>query len=174
MPLLFLIAILAFPIAEIASMIEVGRHIGLFPTLGLLFLSVILGVVLIRSQSLAISGRLVSALREGRSPAAMAAESGFLVFAGLLFMIPGFVSDALALFLLLPPVRKALANRMDGRVKVWQSRRGPYPPRGDEARTNQETVIDVEFSEVPRSEEIESERPDRDGKGPRGSSPWRR
>lgn len=173
MPLAFLIMMLAFPVAEIASMIEAGRRIGLFPTLLLLFLGGIVGIALIRSQSFTMSGRMLSALRQGHSPAVPLAESGFLVIAGILFIIPGFVSDVIALVLMLPPVRRALARRMNGGMQVW-SNTGPqqrqHPP-GNEYRG--ETIIDVEFSEVNEDNAAERDEPREDrASAPEKESPW--
>jgi UPF0716 protein FxsA len=113
-------------------------------------------------------------MREGRSPAAPLADSGFLVFAGFLFIIPGFFSDAIALLLLLPPVRWVLARQMGGRVHVWgaHARNDAREPR-DEPFMEDGNVIDVEYTEVPgggnRSKEESKARRPREGSKP---SPW--
>lgn len=104
---LILLLLIATPFLEITSFIVVGGWIGVLPTLGLLVLSMTLGMALLR-------GRGLGALARGRgaiNPARMAAELGdtlFLALAGLLFLIPGFFTDLLALPLLLPPVRALL------------------------------------------------------------------
>lgn len=170
MPLALLLAILAFPVAEIASMIQVGRWIGLFPTLLLLFLSGAAGVLLIRSQSFSMAGRIAMAVRDGRSPLTLVASSGFVVLAGLLLITPGFVSDVMALLLLLPPVRNLLASRMGGRVQVWRRSGPPYPPQ---TGPRDEKVIDVDYSEVTPKNEPPSTSGGT-GQRPKGPSPWRR
>ncbi|MEW2249687.1 FxsA family membrane protein [Streptomyces sp. NPDC006975] len=58
---------------------------------------------------------LNEALQRGDSPSAQRGGNGFLMLAGLLLMIPGFISDAVGLLLLLPPVQKA-AGRLAERT----------------------------------------------------------
>jgi UPF0716 protein FxsA len=163
--------ILAFPVLEIASLIEMGRFAGLLPTLLLLFLGGAIGLALIRGQSFTMGPRLLNAMREGKSPAAPLAESSFLVFAGLLFMIPGFFSDIIALLLLLPSVRHLLARQMSGGVYVWngQQPRHHDAPAAGEAKTGRENVIDVEFTEV-RAED--SNKKESKPGAARKRSPW--
>jgi UPF0716 protein FxsA len=167
MPLAVLALILIYPVLEIASLIEVGRQIGLFPTLLLLGLGVLGGIALIRSQSFGVAARVVSAARAGKSPAVPLADSGFLVIAGLLLIIPGFVSDALALLLMLPPVRSLLASRLGGEMRVWSrtTREGP----DDRQKPPREDIIDVEFREVTAGDDEEPPKKPR----PAGNSPWR-
>lgn len=108
-------------ILEIAVMIAVGRLLGVFPTLGLLFLAAILGGMVMKQAGLGLAAM-------GRGGPARQFESDhalarFLLFiAGMLFIVPGFVSDGLGLILLLPPVRLWLARRLlrgiDAHVEV--------------------------------------------------------
>jgi UPF0716 protein FxsA len=172
MSVAFFFIILAFPVLEIASLIEMGRFVGLLPTLLLLFLGGAVGLALIRGQSLNVGAKLLSAMREGRSPATHLADSGFLVFAGFLFMIPGFFSDAIALLLLLPPVRWALARHMGGHVHVWSARARNHGRGAGDKAFKDENVIDAEFTEVRggrRSEEdSKARKPGESGK----PSPW--
>lgn len=173
MPIVFLILFIAFPVLEIASLIEIGRRVGLLLTLLLVAAGVFIGVALIRSQSFMVAGRLMSAMREGQSPAVPLAHSGFLVIAGILFIVPGFFSDALAVLLLLPPVRVLLASRISGHVQVWRSERTPEPPK-DRGSNRDPGVIDVEFSEVdPRKDDRDKPGPPKMARRDR-HSPWGR
>lgn len=104
---LILILLITLPFLEIAGFIIVGDWLGALPTLGLLILSMLVGSALLRGRGL--GGILRSP--QGRDPSRLVADLGdtlFLALAGLLLLIPGFVTDLLALPLLLPPVRMGL------------------------------------------------------------------
>jgi UPF0716 protein FxsA len=90
---------------EITVVIAVGHAIGWGLTLLLLLATSVAGAYLLRREG----GRAWQAFRAdaaaGRPPG-NAATDGVLVLAGGVFMlVPGFVSDAVGLLLLLPPTR---------------------------------------------------------------------
>lgn len=103
MPILLLPVV--WIVAELVLLIVVAGKIGALQTLGLLLLAFAAGIVLIRGQQISMLGSIKAA------PARAAAnlrEGGFRVLAALLLIIPGFLSDAMALVFLLPPLRMAL------------------------------------------------------------------
>jgi UPF0716 protein FxsA len=114
---LFLIFV-ALPILEIALFILVGGAIGVLPTLMLVVLAAVAGLVVIRAQGLNALARLEAAIDHGDNPAGPIANGALKVIAGLLLVVPGFFTDALGLLLLLPPVRRALMRRGAARVTV--------------------------------------------------------
>lgn len=114
---LFLIFLL-LPIVEIALFIQVGGAIGVLPTLSLVFLAVVAGVALIRQQGLNTLDQLSRDLENGRSDGDRLANAALKVVAGILLIIPGFFTDALALLLLLPPVRTLLIRWGASKVTV--------------------------------------------------------
>lgn len=97
-------------LGEILSLVWLGKWLGVLATLGLLALSGIAGVMLIRRSGLG----LMRLARMGR-PTAQELSSGAAAsllsgFAGLLLIMPGLVSDVAALLLLLPSTRGWLAR----------------------------------------------------------------
>ncbi len=114
MPVLF--AILALPLIEIALFILVGGRIGLWPTLALVVVAVLAGAAILRTPGLArVPLRPVPG--EGLLPRLMpVAEEAARLFAGLLLIVPGFLSDAVAIALLIPPLRRALIAAIGRRV----------------------------------------------------------
>lgn len=103
---------------EIASLLIVGSWIGVGWTLLLLVAGFVLGLVLIGRGGREAMGAVNQAARS-RQVTDDTVTGGFLtVVAGVLLMIPGFVSDLAALALLLPPVR-ALVRR---RTQAWAQR----------------------------------------------------
>jgi UPF0716 protein FxsA len=111
-PLRFLaLAAILLPLAEIYAALQVASAVGVVATLGLLVLAGVLGSLLVQRQGLGVLLRLRQALERGEAPAAEVAEGALIAAAGLLLVLPGLVTDALALVLLAPPVRRCLARR---------------------------------------------------------------
>lgn len=109
------LAIFLWFCAEIVILIEVGRAIGAVQTLGLLLLTSGIGAVLLRAEGLAFFTRLVNATQryaiEGEMPPLPLADALPRFIAGALFLVPGFLSDVVALFVLLLPLRGYIARR---------------------------------------------------------------
>ncbi|MCO6391016.1 membrane protein FxsA [Aliihoeflea aestuarii] len=110
--------ILAMPAVEIAVLIAVGSEIGVLATLGLLFASAVLGVVLVRIQGFSTVQRIRTELDRGGSPGRDLVHGMMILVAGVLLIIPGFVSDAIGLLLFLPPVRDLGWRLLKSRIKV--------------------------------------------------------
>lgn len=100
--LIFLLAVLGFPALEIYTLFQVADVIGWWLLAWLLF-SALIGWILIKEESLAVFGRLAVAVQNGQSPFAALWDSGRTMLAGLLLIIPGVLSDVVALILLLLP-----------------------------------------------------------------------
>jgi UPF0716 protein FxsA len=106
------LALLLLPIAELLLLIEVGSHIGGLATLGLLALGVMAGMAILRGRGLASLAGARERFAHGDQPGQEMIDRLLLLLGGLLLLIPGFLTDALALALLLPWPRHALARRM--------------------------------------------------------------
>lgn len=109
------------PIVEMYLLIRVGGYIGALPTIGLVMLTAVIGVVLLRIQGFATLTRGLGRLQRGQVPARELAEGVLLAVAGALLLTPGFVTDTLGFLLLLPPTRAAVASRMLDRVVTLSS-----------------------------------------------------
>ena len=99
------IFILALPLIEIAGFVVVGRQIGVLPTLGLVVATGILGAILLRIQGFGVMTRIRKETQAGRDPSREVAHGVMVLLAGVLLLIPGFVTDIIGLLLFLPPVR---------------------------------------------------------------------
>jgi UPF0716 protein FxsA len=129
------ILFVAVPIVEIALFIQVGGWLGLWPTLAIVILTALVGAVLVRTQGLETVRRLKRNLAQGRDPVSPIAHGALILVAGVLLLTPGFFTDAVALALLLPPVRAALISWGAARLTVVvagaatqsEARRSPGP-----------------------------------------------
>jgi len=150
MPLFLLpFLLLALPIVEIAVFVVVGREIGVLATIGLVLASAAAGLWLLRLQGMSALARLRAGLEEGRGdPGRELVEAPMIALAGVLLIIPGFVTDAIGLLLFLPPVRGLVARLIGSRMSVRVVAGGfDTGRRGDPAR---EQVIEHDAAEAPR------------------------
>src|SRR5215212_6862397 len=131
MPLLLEILFIVVPIAELAVLIQVGQLIGIWWTIALLIADAVLGSMLARSQGRAVWRRFNLALQSGRPPAREVLDGTLVLFGGALLLAPGFLTDILGIFLLLPPtrafVRAVLVRRFMSRM-VTSMTPGPSSP----------------------------------------------
>src|SRR5215207_2635731 len=120
MPVLLFVLFIVVPIVELYVLIQIGQAIGILPTIALLILDSVLGAALMRSQGRAAWRRFNLALAEGRVPGREVIDGVLVIFGGALLLTPGFLSDFLGLFLLLPPtralVRGVLVRRFGARL----------------------------------------------------------
>lgn len=121
MPILVLFILL--PLIEIAGFIAVGGQIGLGATLALIVLSALLGSAILRGQQAQAAAMMQGALHV--QPGTFLAQGAFRVLAGILLIIPGFLTDLLGLVLLVPPLQRAIVRGIGARAtvvttRVWQ------------------------------------------------------
>lgn len=129
MPLLLLSLFIAMPLVEIGVFIEVGSAIGLWPTLGAIVLTAIVGSALIRHQGLAIFGQARESFAAGQLPVREIFEGICLLLAGAFLLTPGFVTDGLGALLLIPPfrdlIRTIVLTHFLDRRRVWMNGGAP-------------------------------------------------
>lgn len=110
MPLLIIFIII--PLIELAVILKVNSFIGLGWTLGLIILTAVVGVKLLRQQGISTLLRANQKMQQGQMPAQELAEGFLLALAGALLLTPGFVTDAVGFTLLVPATRKALVHKV--------------------------------------------------------------
>lgn len=136
--------LLSFPVLEAVGIFWMADVIGGWVLLWLL-LAAVAGVMLIRVERVAWGARLLFSIQSGAHPLASVFASGRMLIAGGLLIFPGFISDAIALGLLLVPGTWG-RRKVDPLRPVnddWPSPQ-PSPPRGEGANVTPKT-IDGEF-----------------------------
>ena len=106
------IALVAVPIIEIGVFIQVGGAIGLWSTLAIVVLTALAGTILLRRQGLATLQRAQQKLSSEELPVAELFDGACILFAGALLLTPGFVTDAVGLLLMVPPVRSVIGHHL--------------------------------------------------------------
>ena len=135
-PLLVLV-FLFVPIAEIYVIIQVGHVIGPMPTLALLIIESLIGAWLLKREGRAAWISLQQAVASGRLPGQELVDAGLVLVGGTLLLAPGFLTDVVGFFFILPPTRPLArrfllwllvrrAARVAARHAAWG---GPTPPR---------------------------------------------
>jgi UPF0716 protein FxsA len=140
---------------ELALLIQVGTLIGGWATLGLIVVAAVAGVLVLRREGTGAVGDLRAAqqsmlarMSPGTSPSAAGgrtvdpsgallgapsrspSERLLVILAGVLLLVPGFLTDVAGLLLLVPPVRGGVRRSFSAAAR----RRGWVTP-GQRART---------------------------------------
>lgn len=132
-----LLALVLLPFAEVAALVAVGRSIGFWWTLGLLVALTVVGVFLVRRETSRTYKALQAALNSGKMPADEVTDAILVMVGGFLLILPGFVSDAVGLLLVLPftrPVARRLLQAFVASRAVAVVGPGAQPPAAGEAR----------------------------------------
>lgn len=115
MPLLILLILLAFPVAEIWLLLALAHQYGWLLLVYLVIVAV-LGYRLIKDEKLLMFGRMAQTLSQGGTPARALFGSAKNLLAGILLIIPGVISDVIAVILLLLPSATPSARQARGRA----------------------------------------------------------
>lgn len=140
-------AIIVLPLLEIAAFVAVANSIGLGEAIVLAIAAGVLGLVILRQQGMVTLERARRAVERGEVPVAEVFDAIALLAAGVLLLLPGFLTDVLALLLILPPVRQALRR--------WLAARTRAAPQGGERRP---PLIEGEFTEIDPDDEPRNRR----------------
>ncbi len=121
------LALLVVPTVEVAAIIGVGKVIGPWPTIALLVLESALGAWLVKREGSRAWSALSSALRSGSMPSHELTDAALILVGGTLLLTPGFVTDLVGFFFLLPMTRP-LARGVLAAAVAKRLLRTPAPP----------------------------------------------
>ncbi len=104
--------ILLLPIIELWLMIEIGSEVGAWAVIGWLLLMIVVGANLLRYLGASSMLRTAQTMRMGGEiPAQALADNLFKAIGAVLLIIPGFLTDFIALLCFIPFVRRLLFKR---------------------------------------------------------------
>ena len=115
---MFIYIILLFtvlPALELAILIKVGTYIGVGNTLFLIILTGVVGASLARYQGFVVLSKIQENLNRGNMPSSEMIDGLMILVGGVVLLTPGFITDAIGFFLLIPFTRALL--------KLWIQRR---------------------------------------------------
>ena len=137
------------PVLEIAVLVWLADLTNWLVVLGVLFGAGVLGAFLARQQGVRSLGRLSRELGGGQLPADAMFDAVLVSFAGVLLILPGLLSDVVAILLLVPPTRRlfksAIRRRFQGHVVTsgFQT---------SDAQSSRDRIIDVKVLDSPSQE----------------------
>jgi UPF0716 protein FxsA len=123
------------PIIEIYLLMKVGSLIGAEATILIVLGTGFAGAWLARTQGAGVVMRMRANMAQGIPPAGDMVDAALILVAGVVLLTPGFVTDAMGILLLIPPVRAAIKEFLrkkledmarSGRVTVINPRQGPF------------------------------------------------
>ncbi|MEV4317296.1 FxsA family protein [Actinocrispum sp. NPDC049592] len=120
MPVLLLLVGMA---VEITVLIAIGSAIGVLPTILLVIAATVVGAMLLRREGTRALLAFRSKIQSGQPPRAEMLDGVLIAVAGILVVLPGFVSDLVAIALLIPATRRMIAKRVLRRVEARQQQR---------------------------------------------------
>ncbi|GAM10191.1 hypothetical protein OR1_02479 [Geobacter sp. OR-1] len=112
------------PVLELYVLIKVGKLIGAWETVAILLAVSFAGAWLVRHQGFAILSRIQGELASGRLPAAEMLDGFLVLVGGILLLTPGFITDILGIFFIVPIGRHFLKQYLRRWLEKRLSRGG--------------------------------------------------
>ncbi|MGX2950883.1 FxsA family protein [Ursidibacter sp. B-7004-1] len=144
--LLFFVGLFLYIYCEISLLVAVGSSIGVLPLILLMIAISALGLWVIKLRGMMTVLSIRQQIAQGQIPTQAVISSLFFAIAGVLLLIPGFLSDILALLLLLPITRTLLQGLVFKLVtnKVPFHFSGSFHSR-QQSTHNDSNTFDAEF-----------------------------
>jgi UPF0716 protein FxsA len=105
---LLVLLLVVVPVAECSALVWVAHLIGIFPMLVLLFAVSILGAALAKRVGIEVWRRFRATLAAGDIPSGEVLDGALVLIAAAILLVPGFITDAIGLLLLIPFVRSVV------------------------------------------------------------------
>lgn len=118
----FFILFIALPALEIFLFIKIGGQVGALNTVALIFLTAIIGVYFAKLQGIQTLKSGMVNLYQNKMPIYEIMSGASIAIAALLLIIPGFFTDLIGFFLLIPFTRRiifslVIKNKSQSEVK---------------------------------------------------------
>ncbi|QIQ20535.1 FxsA family protein [Zophobihabitans entericus] len=140
-----LVILFIYAYVEINVFIAVADVTGVFFALICIIATSIIGLSLVASQGIKNFMQMQQKMQMGENATPELMRSVSLLFAGFFLLIPGFITDLIGIFLLLPPTRALMSKYVMPRFSVstrFYSSGSAY----QRPSNNQQDVIEGEFS----------------------------
>ena len=105
------------PAIELAILVEIGKDIGFWPTMGIILLTGIIGSSLARSQGVAVWSQFNLKLQKGQLPGNELLDGLIVLCSGALLLTPGILTDFVGFLGLIPQSRTLIRNQLQKYLK---------------------------------------------------------
>ena len=105
-----LLIFIGLPILEITLMIKIGQQIGAFNTILIIFFTAIVGIYYAKIEGINTIKSGMTNLYKNKIPFFEMLSGASIAIAAILLILPGFISDTIGFFLVIPFTRKIVIN----------------------------------------------------------------
>ncbi len=148
MGFIVLLVFIGLPAVELWSISKVGSMIGFWDTLVLLFFSGFFGVYMAQLQGKSVMLKIQQCMGVGQLPAVEMLDGVLVFLGGILFVIPGFVTDGIGLLLIFPPTRWLIKWQLSKNMVTRFSACKGSPPSRSAGRSVDEPQVSKTVQEV--------------------------
>ena len=131
MLLRLLLLFTAVPLLELALLLQMGRWIGVWPTIAVVIVTGFTGAILAKLAGASVLVQIRSEVAKGRLPSDGLVEGALVLVGGALLLTPGLLTDLAGLSLLFPPTRSLYRERIKRafrkKVSIVTRDLGPRP-----------------------------------------------
>ena len=144
--LVFLAVLFGVPYLEFMVFAEVSSNIGTLSAILLTFLTAVFGIYIIKREGISVIGSMQENLQEGKSPVTEIFHGFLLLIAGFFFLLPGFITDFIALLFSISFVRDIVSHLLVKNFKVKFD--AGNPSSSHNSPYDDGSVIDGEFDDA--------------------------
>ena len=138
-----LLIIIGLPTIEVLLMIKIGQQIGAFNTILTIFFTATVGIYYAKIEGLNTIKSGMANLYKNKIPFYEMLSGASITIAAFFLILPGFISDTVGFFLLIPFTRKIIIN-------FWLKKN--YP-KNTKDRNDRNEIIDAEIMEEKKDKD---------------------
>ena len=139
-----LLAVILIPIVEIYLFIKIGSQIGAFSTIFLVFFTAVVGVYYARYEGINTLRSGMMQIIKNQIPARELISGAAIAFAAVLLIIPGFATDLIGFFLIIPPTRRIIIKIITSKFKNKSIDENTIEGDFEEAKQNDNKKKEIE------------------------------
>ena len=121
-----LLSIILIPVLEIYLFIKIGSQIGAFSTIFLILSTAVIGVYYAKYEGLNTLRSGFVQISKNETPAYEVLSGAAIAFAAILLIIPGFLTDLVGFFLILPMSRRYIFSKVKNRFKTRSDKKNNF------------------------------------------------
>jgi len=121
-----LLAVILIPILEIYLFIKIGSQIGALNTIILIFMTAIIGIYYARYEGLNTLRSSMAQIIKNQVPARELFSGAAIAIAAVLLIIPGFATDIVGFFLIMPITRKLIFGKVNKKFEKKGTKKNDF------------------------------------------------
>lgn len=125
------------PALELFLLIQLGRHVGFWPTAALVLGTGVVGAWLARREGVKVLRAVNAEMTEGRMPTDHLLDGLLILVAGAVLLTPGLLTDMAGFVLLAPPGRRIIRSVLSRAISKRITIAGPLTMEGQWQRVDE-------------------------------------